>query len=82
MDGETLLYVLDSRNIAVSTGAACASGSADVSHVLTAMGLSPALARGSLRFSLGRLNDENDIQQVLNVLPGIIDGLRQGEAKK
>ena len=78
VDGETLLYVLDSQNIAVSTGAACSSGSTDVSHVLTAMGLSPELAGGSLRFSLGRLNDENDIRYVLDVLPDMIDGLRLG----
>jgi cysteine desulfurase len=81
VDGETLLYVLDSQNIAVSTGAACSSGSADVSHVLTAMGLSPELAGGSLRFSLGRLNSEDDIRYVLDVLPGVITGLRSGTSQ-
>ena len=77
IDGESLLFVLDSQKIAVSTGAACSSGSAEVSHVLTAMGLSPELAGGSMRFSLGRLNSEDDIRYVLDVLPDVIAGLRQ-----
>jgi cysteine desulfurase len=77
VDGESLLLVLDSQKIAVSTGAACSSGSAEVSHVLTAMGLSPELAGGSTRFSLGRLNSEDDIRYVLDVLPDVIAGLRK-----
>jgi len=76
VDGETLLYVLDSQNVAVSTGAACTSGSTGVSHVLTAMELSAELSGASLRFSLGRLNDEADIGYVLDVLPSVIDSLR------
>ena len=76
VDGESLLLVLDSQKIAVSTGAACSSGSTEVSHVLTAMGLSPELAGGSTRFSLGRLNSEDDIRYVLNVFPSVISGLR------
>jgi cysteine desulfurase len=77
VDGEMLLYVLDGKKIAVSTGAACSSGSTEVSHVLTAMGLSPELAGGSLRFSLGRVNNEDDIRYVLDVLPDVIAGLKK-----
>lgn len=77
VDGETLLYILDSQGIAVSTGAACSSGSTGVSHVLTAMGLSPESANGSIRFSLGRLNNEADIHHVLELIPDIITRLRK-----
>lgn len=77
VDGEMLLYVLDGKKIAVSTGAACSSGSREVSHVLTAMGLSSELSAGSLRFSLGRLNNEDDIHYVLDILPEVIAGLRK-----
>ena len=76
VDGESMLLILDSQKIAVSTGAACASGSSDVSHVLTAMGISSELATGSMRFSLGRLNSEDDIRYVVDILPKVIAGLR------
>ncbi len=77
IDGESLLLSLDMSGIAVSTGSACASGSEEVSHVLTAMGIAPDVARGSLRFSLGRLNDEDDIAYVLEVLPDVVSRLRE-----
>ncbi len=77
VDGEALLYILDSKGVAVSTGAACSSGSTGVSHVLTAMGLSSETAGGSIRFSLGRLNREDDIHHVLTLLPDIIARLRK-----
>jgi len=77
VDGDTLQLVLDSQNIAVATGAACSSGSGNVSHVLTAMGISPELAGSSLRFSLGRLNTEADIRRLLDLLPDMIAALRQ-----
>ena len=76
VDGETLQLVLDSKNIAVSTGAACSSGSAEVSHVLTAMGLSAQDAAASLRFSLGLLNSEDDIHYLLDILSTVISTLR------
>lgn len=76
VDGETLQLVLDSKNIAVSTGAACSSGSAEVSHVLTAMGLSAQDAAASLRFSLGLLNSEDDIHYLLDILSTVITTLR------
>jgi cysteine desulfurase len=77
IDGESLLLSLDLEGIAVSTGSACSSESEESSHVLMAMGTAPDVARGSLRFSLGRLNDEEDISHVLDVLPDAIATLRE-----
>jgi len=76
-EGESLLLALDMSGIAVSTGSACTAGSADPSHVLQAMGLDPVRARGSLRFSLGRDNDEDDIDYVLDALAEIVHRLRE-----
>jgi cysteine desulfurase len=67
--GDVLLEILDLEGIAVSAGAACASGSIDPSSVLTAMGRSPEEARASLRFSVGEGNDEAQIDRVLAGLP-------------
>ncbi len=67
-DGEALLVALDLEGICVSTGAACASGSLAPSHVLTAMGLSPAQAHASVRFSLGREATSREVERVLAVL--------------
>lgn len=77
IEGESLQLSLDMNGIAVSTGSACASGSEESSHVLMAMGTAPDVARGSLRFSLGRLNDEDDIAYVLGVLPDVVARLRE-----
>jgi cysteine desulfurase len=74
--GETLVQALDLEGIAVATGAACASGSTHASHVLLAMGLAPAVAAGSLRFSLGFETDEAQIDRVLDVLPSLIERAR------
>jgi len=76
-DGESLLLGLDVEGIAVSTGSACTSGSVEPSHVLLAMGVPPHLAQCSLRFSLGRGNTEEDIDYVLEVLPGIVERIRR-----
>ena len=75
-EGESLLLYLDMEGIAVSTGSACASGSLEPSHVLLSIGRGPELAHGSLRFSLGRLNTEADIDYVLDKLPGIVERTR------
>ena len=73
---DSLLLSLDLEGVAVSSGAACGSGTLKVSHVLAAMGLPSELAKGSIRFSLGRGNSEADVDRVLDILPGIVDRLR------
>ena len=77
VDGESLLLNLDLLGIAVSTGSACTSGATEPSHVLTAMGLSPLLAQGSLRFSFSRENTSDEVDRVLEVLPDVVARLRE-----
>jgi len=76
IEGESLLLMLDEMGICSSTGSACSSGSLDPSHVLTAIGLPPEIAQGSLRLTLGDENSEEDIDYVLEVLPETIGKLR------
>lgn len=77
IEAETLVVGLDVEGIEVSTGSACTSGSLEPSHVLTAIGLDPVVARGTIRFSLGRTNTDDEIARLLAVLPGIIERLRR-----
>ncbi|MFV1950355.1 MAG: cysteine desulfurase NifS [Nitrospinota bacterium] len=76
VEGETLMINLDLEGIAVSTGSACSSGSLEPSHVLVAMGIPHEIVHGSLRFSLGRENTEEDIDRILEVLPPIVAKVR------
>ncbi|MDY7077124.1 MAG: cysteine desulfurase family protein [Chloroflexota bacterium] len=76
VEGESVVVNLDLEGIAASSGAACAEGESEPAFVLTAMGLSPDWSIGSLRLTLGRANDEADVDRVLEVLPGIIERLR------
>ncbi|WP_027623304.1 cysteine desulfurase NifS [Clostridium lundense] len=76
LEGEALLLSLDFEGICASTGSACASGSLDPSHVLLALGLPHELAHGSLRLSLGAGSTEQDVDYVLDILPGIVERLR------
>lgn len=76
IEGESLLLSLDMKGIAASSGSACTSGSLDPSHVLLAMGLSHEIAHGSLRFTLGKDNTEEQIDYVIDELPGIVERLR------
>ncbi|MBK3774739.1 aminotransferase class V-fold PLP-dependent enzyme [Azospirillum brasilense] len=71
LDAEELLMRLDRAGIAVSMGAACASGGNEPSHVLTAMGLTPAEAAASLRFSLSRYSTAEEVESVLNEFPAL-----------
>jgi cysteine desulfurase len=77
IEGEALVIALDLKGLAVSTGAACSSGAIEPSHVLTAMGLPPEIARASLRFSLGKQNTPDDIQFALDLVPQIVARLRE-----
>jgi cysteine desulfurase len=70
--GDSLLMLLDAREIECSTGAACAAGVAQPSHVLLAMGASPAAARGSLRFSLGHTSTASDVTDVLDAIEPVV----------
>ena len=76
VEGESILLALDLAGIAASSGSACTTGSAEPSHVLTAMGVPPELARGSLRFSLGRGNGAADAERLLEALPAVVGRLR------
>ena len=76
VEGESMLLNLDLEGICASTGSACSSASLEPSHVLLAMGLSHEQAHGSLRFSLGQWTTEEEVEQVLRVLPRIVAKLR------
>ena len=76
IEGESILLSLDFEGICASSGSACTSGSLDPSHVLLAIGLPHELAHGSLRLTLGDGSTEEDVDYVLEVLPGIIQRIR------
>lgn len=75
-EGESILLYLDLEGIAVSTGSACASGSLDPSHVLLATGVDAERAHGSIRISMGRETTTEQVDHLLNVLPGTIKRIR------
>lgn len=76
-EGDSLLMLLDANGIECSTGSACTAGVARASHVLTAMGVDPAGARGSLRLSLGHTSVDEDVDTALRVLPAAVERARQ-----
>jgi cysteine desulfurase len=77
VEAEGILLLLDQAGICVSSGSACTTGSLEPSHVLLAMGCTAARARGSIRFSLGRYNTEEEVDHVLQQLPAVIERLRE-----
>ena len=77
IEGESLLLMLDMQGVCASSGSACTSGSLDPSHVLLAIGLKHEVAHGSLRLSLSESNTQEDVDYILEVLPPIVDRLRQ-----
>ncbi len=76
VESEALLIALDNEGICISSGSACSSGSLEPSHVLLAIGRDKVLARGSLRFTLGRFTTEEEIDYVLKVLPKVVEKIR------
>jgi cysteine desulfurase len=76
VEAEALVIALDLKGLSVSGGSACQSGATEPSHVLTAMGLSPAQARASARFSLGRLTTIEEIDEALQIIPAAVARLR------
>ena len=77
VEGEALLLRLDLVGVAGSSGSACTSGALDPSHVLLALGLTPAEANGALRLTLGTDTTEEEIAAVLDILPPIVEDLRR-----
>ena len=76
VEAESLLIALDLEGIAVSTGSACSSGTLEPSHVLRAMGLPTHRTQNSLRFSLGLFSTQEEVDRVVDVLPGLVEKLR------
>lgn len=76
-EGDALLMLLDAVGIACSTGSACTSGVPEPSHVLLAMGVDAATARGTLRFSLGRESTRDDVEALLEALPSVVERARR-----
>ena len=76
IDGQSLIFALDSHGIAASSGSACASGSISPSHVLLALGLPYALAHGSLRISLGKYNTSDEVKTVIQTVTKVIAEMR------
>lgn len=77
VEGEALLLDLDFNGIAVSTGSACSSKSLEPSETLIAMGISPEIVHGSIRFSLGKNNTQEDVEKVIKILPKIVAKFRK-----
>jgi cysteine desulfurase len=76
-DSEALIMHLDLAGVAASSGSACSTGAVEPSHVLVAMGVPRELALGAIRFSLGRESTREDIDRAVEVLPSVVDKVRQ-----
>lgn len=76
IEGESLLLLLDAKGIEASSGSACTSGSLDPSHVLLALGLPHEVAHGSLRLSLSEMTTEEQVDYMLQEIPGVVEYLR------
>ncbi|MCK4646073.1 MAG: cysteine desulfurase [Candidatus Aminicenantes bacterium] len=77
LEAEAILLALATKEIYVSTGSACSEGEEDVSHVLSAIGLRPEVARSSIRLSLGRFNTDEDVDAIVQELPDIVKKFRE-----
>lgn len=76
IDGQSLIFELDLKGLAASSGSACASGSVDPSHVLLALGLPYKLAHGSLRLSLGKYNTSDEAERIIRIVSDTVAELR------
>ena len=76
IDGQSLIFELDLKGLAASSGSACASGSVDPSHVLLALGLPYKLAHGSLRLSLGKYNTSDEAEMIVRIVSDTVAELR------
>jgi cysteine desulfurase len=81
-EGDSLLMLLDAQGIECSTGSACTSGVSQPSHVLLAMGASDAVARGSLRFSLGHTSTAADVDAVVDAIGAVVERARRAGAPR
>jgi cysteine desulfurase len=77
LEAEAILMLLSNEGLCASSGSACSSGSLEPSHVLQAMGIDPIVAHGAIRFSLSRFNTEDEVDRALEIIPRVIDRLRQ-----
>jgi cysteine desulfurase len=77
IEGESMVLFLNMEGIAASSGSTCSSKALKASHVLTAMGVPPDVAQGSLLFTLGRDNNTEDVEYFLKVFPPIVERLRE-----
>jgi cysteine desulfurase len=77
IEGEAIILNLDYLGLAASTGSACSSKSLKASHILLAIGLKPEEAHGSLRLTMGRENTDEEVDRVLDILPGVVEKLRK-----
>jgi len=77
IEGESLLLLLNDKDISVSTGSACSSKTLEPSHTLIALGLLHEEAHGSMELSLGKFNTDNDVETLLKALPEAVDRLRK-----
>ena len=80
LEAEAILLLLSERGVYASAGAACSSGSLDPSPVLLAMGIPPAQAHGSIRFSISRETTREEIRRALDIIPEVIARLRRSMA--
>jgi cysteine desulfurase len=76
-EGDAILMLLDAQGIECSTGSACSAGIPQPSHVLLAMGRDEPTARGSIRFSFGTTSTPDDVTDVINVLPAVVERARR-----
>ena len=76
IDGEALVYRLDAEGICISAGSACTAGSPEPSHVITALGISPETALGTVRISLGEGNTAEDVARIARAIVRVVKDLR------